>query len=118
MDIEALKLCRSLLFLPASNLRAIEKARELEADLIVLDCEDSVKPEDKALGRAQAVEAAAIGFRGKTVRDRMNGHGTPYYEEDVLSFRHSAAPFVILPKVEDKAQAATLRGSFRSPCWR
>ena len=42
-----LRLCRSVLFLPASNPRAIEKARELEADVIILDLEDAVRPEDK-----------------------------------------------------------------------
>lgn len=115
MDTEALKLCRSLLFLPASNRRAIEKARELEADLIVLDCEDAVKSEDKALARAQAVEAAAAGFGGRAFAIRMNGHGTPHYEEDILAFRHSDAPFVILPKVEDKAQAADTAGLLSLP---
>ena len=49
-----LRLCRSLLFLPASNPRAIEKARSLDADMIVLDCEDAVKPEDKEAARAAA----------------------------------------------------------------
>jgi citrate lyase subunit beta/citryl-CoA lyase len=110
MDNHALKLCRSLLFLPASNARAIAKARELEADLIVLDCEDAVKSEDKALGRSQAVEAAASGFGGRPFAIRMNGHGTPHYEEDILAFRHSEAPWIILPKVEDKAQAVDAAG--------
>jgi citrate lyase subunit beta/citryl-CoA lyase len=115
MNEDALKLCRSLLFLPASNSRAIEKARELEADLIVLDCEDAVKPEDKALGRAQAIEAAVVGFGGRPFAIRMNGHGTPHYEEDILAFRHSEAPFVILPKVEAKAQAIDTAGLLSKP---
>ena len=50
---------RSLLFLPASNPRAIAKAREAGADLVVLDLEDAVKPEDKAAARKAAVEAVA-----------------------------------------------------------
>ena len=45
MDTTDLRTCRSLLFLPASNARAIEKARELPADLIILDLEDAVRPE-------------------------------------------------------------------------
>ena len=53
-----LRLVRTLLFLPASNPRAIEKARGLAADLVVLDLEDAVKPADKASARAAAVEAA------------------------------------------------------------
>ena len=115
MDTDALKLCRSLLFLPASNPRAIAKARELEADLIVLDCEDSVKGEDKALGRQSAVEAAAAGFGGRPFAIRMNGHGTPHYEEDILAFRHSEAPFIILPKVEEKSQAIDTAGLLAKP---
>jgi citrate lyase subunit beta/citryl-CoA lyase len=115
MDNDALKLCRSLLFLPASNPRAIQKARELEADLIVLDCEDAVKPEDKAIGRQMAVEAAAAGFGGRPFAIRMNGHGTPHYEEDILAFRHSAAPFIILPKVEEKAEAIDAGGLLSKP---
>src|SRR3712207_123616 len=59
-----LRLCRSLLFLPASNPRAIAKARGLAADLVVLDLEDAVKPADKDSARAAAVEAAAAGFAG------------------------------------------------------
>src|SRR3954471_11990233 len=59
-----LRLCRSLLFLPASNPRAIEKARGLAADMIVLDLEDAVKPADKEGARAAAVAAAAEGFGG------------------------------------------------------
>ena len=47
---------RSVLFLPASNPRAIAKARESAADLVVLDLEDAVKPEDKESARAAAVE--------------------------------------------------------------
>jgi citrate lyase subunit beta/citryl-CoA lyase len=115
METDRLQLCRSLLFLPASNPRAIEKARELQADLIVLDCEDAVKSEDKALGRQQAVEAAAAGFGGRPFAIRMNGHGTPHYEEDILAFRQSEAPFVILPKVEDKAQAVDTAGLLSKP---
>ena len=61
MDPAQLRLCRSLLFLPASNPRAIEKARELEADMIVLDLEDSVPEADKAAAREAAVAAAAEG---------------------------------------------------------
>jgi citrate lyase subunit beta/citryl-CoA lyase len=45
----------------------------------------------------------------------MNGHGTIYYEEDILAFRHSEAPFVILPKVEEKAQAVDTAGLLSRP---
>ena len=55
MDESKLRLCRSLLFLPASNPRAVEKARELPADMIIFDLEDAVKEEDKGMAREAAV---------------------------------------------------------------
>ena len=67
-----LRHCRSILFLPASNPRAIEKARSLAADMIVLDLEDAVKPEDKAEARRAAAEAARVGFGGRPTAIRVN----------------------------------------------
>ncbi len=115
MDIADLRLCRSLLFLPASNPRAVEKARSLDADMIVLDCEDAVKPEDKAAARAAAVEAVAEGFGGRAAAIRMNAPGTAWYEEDVLAFRKSEAHFVILPKVDEASQASEAAGLLSKP---
>ena len=115
MKIDQLRLCRSLLFLPASNPRAIQKARELDADLVVLDCEDAVKPEEKAVARQLAVEAVAEGFGHRAAVIRMNGHGTPFYEEDVLAFRHSEAAALILPKVEGKDEIADTTGLLDKP---
>ncbi len=115
MEIADLRLCRSLLFLPASNPRAIEKARSLDADMIVLDCEDAVKADDKAAARAAAVEAVAVGFDGRAAAIRMNGPGTDWYEEDVLAFRKCAADFVILPKVDEARQASEAAGLLSKP---
>src|SRR3712207_5722410 len=100
MPLSNLRLVRSILFLPASNPRAIEKARGLDADMIVLDCEDAVKPEDKEAGRAAAVQAAEAGFVGRITAIRMNGRGTPWYPEDLEAFRSSQADLLILPKAE------------------
>ena len=100
MDVASLRLCRSLLFLPASNSRAIEKARELDADMIVLDCEDAVKPEDKAEARAAAVQAVRDGFGGRPVAIRINAIGTPWYGHDAVAVRDSPVRVVVVPKVE------------------
>ena len=108
MDHVNLRHCRTLLFLPASNPRAIEKARALPADLIVLDLEDAVKPEDKERGRAAAVDAVAQGFGDRPIAIRVNGQGTPWYGEDVVALRHSRAAFAILPKAETAAQLQDL----------
>ena len=115
MDIVDLRLCRSLLFLPASNPRAIEKARSLEADLVVLDCEDAVKPEDKAAAREAAMEAVNEGFAGRPAVIRMNGFGTPWYEEDILAFRRSEAPAIVVPKIDEGGQAEEAAGLLGKP---
>jgi (3S)-malyl-CoA thioesterase len=108
-----LRLCRSLLFLPASNARAIEKARTLEADMIVLDLEDAVKPEDKALGRSQVEDAVRQGFGGRPVAVRINATATQWFGEDVVAVRRTKADYVVLAKAEslkEVADAAWLTG--------
>jgi citrate lyase subunit beta/citryl-CoA lyase len=95
-----LRLCRSLLFLPASNPRAIDKARGLDVDMIFLDLEDAVKPADKASARTAAVAAAAEGFGGRPVAIRVNKIGDAWHEADVAAVGASAADFLILPKVQ------------------
>lgn len=101
-----LRLCRSLLFMPGSNPRAVEKARTLDADMIVIDLEDSVAPEDKATAREAAVAAIAQGFGGRPVAIRINPTDSPYYGEDVVSVRLSAADYVVLAKAETAKQVA------------
>ena len=106
MDPGNLQLCRSLLFLPASNPRAIEKARELPADMIILDLEDSVKAEDKAAARDAAIPATVEGFGGRAVAIRVNPTASPHYGTDVVTVRKSAADFVVLAKAETAKQVA------------
>jgi citrate lyase subunit beta/citryl-CoA lyase len=115
MDIASLRLCRSLLFLPASNPRAVEKARELDADMIVLDCEDAVKPEDKAAARAAAVEAIREGFGGRPATIRMNGFGTRWFGEDIVALRGSGASVIVLPKVETLKQVHDVAQLLQKP---
>lgn len=106
MDQADLRRCRSLLFLPASNPRAIEKSRTLDADMIVLDLEDAVKEEDKPAAREAATAATHEGFGERPVAIRMNPTGSIHYGEDVVAIRRSKADFVILPKAESAKQAA------------
>ena len=100
MALSPLRSCRSVLFFPASNARAIEKARQLPADMVILDCEDAVKPEDKAVARKAAVDALAEGFGGRVTALRINGPGQSWYDDDVAAATRCAADFIILPKVE------------------
>lgn len=88
---------RSLLFLPASNPRAIARARESAADLVILDLEDSVKPEDKAQARSAALEAAASDWP-MPLAVRVNGVGTEWHSLDVDAVARSQAGFAVLPR--------------------
>jgi citrate lyase subunit beta/citryl-CoA lyase len=88
---------RSLLFLPASNPRAIAKAREAGADMVVLDLEDAVKPEDKSVARDGAVEAVATDWP-MPIAVRVNGVGTEWHSLDLDAVARSDADFVILPR--------------------
>jgi citrate lyase subunit beta/citryl-CoA lyase len=92
---------RSLLYLPASNPRAIEKARGLPCDLAVLDLEDSVAPDQKDAARAAAVEAIRAGGFPHQVGVRVNGLATPWGEADMEALLGLPLDWIIAPKVED-----------------
>jgi citrate lyase subunit beta/citryl-CoA lyase len=90
-----------VLFMPGSNARAIEKARTLPADVLVLDLEDAVAPEMKLQARAQvgaAVRAGGYGHREIVVR--VNALGTSWGGDDITAAAASGADAVLLPKVE------------------
>jgi (3S)-malyl-CoA thioesterase len=99
---------RSALYLPASNPRAIEKAKGLDADMIILDLEDAVKPDKKDEARAAAVLAAQEGFGARRCAIRINGPESEWYTDDSAAVAQSRCDFVVLPKVETAALAATV----------
>lgn len=88
---------RSILFLPASNPRAIAKAREAGADLVVLDLEDAVRTDDKATAREAAVEAVARGWP-MPLAIRVNGAGTDWHSLDLDAVARSSADLVVVPR--------------------
>jgi len=88
---------RSLLFLPASNPRAIAKAREAGADLVILDLEDAVKSEDKKSARAAALDAVATPWT-VPVAIRINGVGTEWHSLDLDAAGRSKADLVVVPR--------------------
>ncbi|MFL6734775.1 MAG: HpcH/HpaI aldolase/citrate lyase family protein [Sphingomicrobium sp.] len=98
---------RSLLFLPASNPRAIEKAREAGADLVILDLEDAVKSEHKKDARGAAVQAAA-GPWPCLLAIRVNGSGEPEHDADVEAVSASGSDFIVLPRTTSADEAATV----------
>jgi citrate lyase subunit beta/citryl-CoA lyase len=91
---------RSVLYMPGSNARALEKARTLAADGIILDLEDSIAPDVKEPARRQVVEAVkAGGFGDREVFIRVNGVDTPWHAEDLDAAAHAAPDAILLPKV-------------------
>ncbi len=106
---------RSVLYVPGDKPRALEKARTLDADAVILDLEDAVAPEHKAAARAQ-VRAALLagGWRGP-VFVRVNGPGSAWADDDHEMARQAGAAGLVLPKVED-ARAVAAR-SCGLPVW-
>jgi citrate lyase subunit beta / citryl-CoA lyase len=91
---------RSVLYMPGSNARAIEKARTLPADAVILDLEDSVAPDGKAAARAQVAEAIiAGGFGAREVVIRINGLDTEWWIEDLNAAAKAKPDAVLVPKV-------------------
>jgi citrate lyase subunit beta/citryl-CoA lyase len=86
--------------MPAANARAIEKARDLPCDVVILDLEDAVAPDAKELARAQAVEAVkAGGFGRREVVIRVNGLDTPWGAEDLVAAIEASPDAILAPKV-------------------
>jgi citrate lyase subunit beta/citryl-CoA lyase len=91
---------RSVLYMPGSNTRAIEKARTLPADAVILDLEDSVAPEAKAAARQQVMDAVAAGsFGPREVIVRINGLDTQWWLDDLNAVAKAKPDAVLVPKV-------------------
>ena len=95
-----MQLTRSVLYLPASNPRAIEKARGLNADAVILDLEDAVAPDAKTEARQAAVAALTAGGFGPRVGVRVNGLDTPWGADDLTALGGLKPDFVVAPKIE------------------
>jgi citrate lyase subunit beta/citryl-CoA lyase len=90
---------RSVLYMPGSNARALEKARTLPADALILDLEDAVAPDAKEAARAQVCEAVKAGFGKREVIVRINALSTPWGEKDLLSAAAAKPDAILVPKV-------------------
>jgi len=92
---------RSVLYMPGSNARALEKAKTLAADGLIFDLEDAVAPDAKEEARRLVVEAVQGGGYGRReILVRSNGLGTPWGQADIVAAATSGADAVLLPKVE------------------
>jgi citrate lyase subunit beta / citryl-CoA lyase len=96
---------RSVLYMPGSNARALEKARELPADALILDLEDAVAPEAKAQAREAIVNALKNGgFGEREVTVRINGLDTHWWVDDLNAIIAAKPDVVLLPKVSEPRQ--------------
>ena len=101
-------LIRSVLFMPASNPRAVDKARTLPCDVAVLDLEDAVAPDMKAEARAAAVEAVRSGGFGPRLAVRINALDTPWGSDDLDALAGTSVGIIVAPKIETARQVADL----------
>ncbi|MEO5493846.1 MAG: CoA ester lyase [Sphingomonas sp.] len=103
---------RSALFLPASNARAIEKARGLATEVVILDLEDAVAPDAKAAARDAAVAAANEGFGDREVVVRANAIDTDWGADDLIALYD--VDTILVPKVRTADDVAQYRSRMRS----
>ncbi|MGO1119614.1 HpcH/HpaI aldolase/citrate lyase family protein [Rhodovibrionaceae bacterium A322] len=95
---------RSVLYMPGSNARALEKGRGLAADALILDLEDAVSPDNKSVARDNIAAALTAGGYGpRELIIRINGLDTPWGKADVEGLAQSGAHALLIPKVESAA---------------
>src|SRR5205814_1329115 len=96
---------RSVLYMPGSNARALEKAKALPVDGVILDLEDAVAPDAKAAARDQVVAAVkAGGFGAREVFIRVNGIDTPWFADDIKAAIAAAPDAILIPKISTPDQ--------------
>lgn len=101
--------CRSALFMPASNARALAKGPVLAADAVIVDLEDSITPDSKAEVRDKAVQALQQNNYGYRLRAlRVNAADTPWHSDDLTAAALCSPDALVLPKVECVDDVATI----------
>ncbi|HWJ97805.1 MAG TPA: CoA ester lyase [Acidimicrobiales bacterium] len=95
---------RSVLYMPGANERALEKAKGLDADALILDLEDAVAPDAKDEARERVCAAASSGEYGsKEVTIRVNGLATQWHADDIAAAAEARPAAVVVPKVDSVA---------------
>lgn len=113
--VRELKLVRSALYVPGSNARALEKARGLEVDMLIIDLEDAVPDDAKAEARAAALAFSLSCPEGKIVAIRANSPDSEHHAADVAVLKGCAADLIVIPKVEDTATIALVEAELGLP---
>lgn len=105
---------RSALYMPGSNARALEKAKTLAADAVILDLEDAVAPDQKDTARAQVCAAVvAGGFGSRQVVIRINALETPWGLEDIAAAAKAKPDAILVPKPNDAADIQRVADAMR-----
>ncbi len=100
---------RSVLYMPSSNERALEKAKSIACDGLILDLEDAVAPDAKPAARESAAAAAGSGEYGRrTVTIRVNGIGTQWHDDDIVAASQAGPAAIVVPKVNSAAEVRQL----------
>ena len=100
---------RSVLYMPSSNARALEKAKTLPVDALILDLEDAVGPDDKPAAREAACAAVASGEYGdRELTIRINGIGTQWHDEDLAAAAKAGPAGIVVPKVNSAEEVRSL----------
>lgn len=108
-DTTALRPRRSVLYMPGANERALEKAKTIDADALILDLEDSVSPDSKEAGRANVCAAVQSGEYGhRELAIRVNSIGTQWHEDDLAAACAAGPDAILVPKVESAQQVRDL----------
>jgi citrate lyase subunit beta / citryl-CoA lyase len=106
---------RSVLYLPASNDRALEKAKAIPCDALILDLEDAVAPDAKPAARDAACAAAASGDYGhREITIRVNGADTEWHRDDLAAACAAGPDAIVVPKVDSADAVRELVGSMAS----
>ena len=110
-DVAAHRPRRSVLYMPGSKQRALEKAKTLAADCLILDLEDAVAPSEKETARGMIVEALKQGGYGqRELIVRVNGLDTPWGEADLKAIAAAAPDAILIPKVNAAPQVEEIEG--------
>ena len=100
---------RSVLYMPSSNAKALEKAKTLPIDGVIFDLEDAVAPDAKPQAREAAAAAAASGDYGKrTLTIRVNGIGTEWHDADIAAAAKAGPHGIVVPKVNSADEVRSL----------
>ncbi len=103
---------RSVLYMPAANERALEKAKAIPADALIFDLEDAVAPDAKSEARERACAMfAAGGYGRREITIRANGIGTPWHDDDVAAIAKAGPDAIVVPKINSAADVRAVESA-------